>query len=196
MNATLSVPTEDSAAGEYARQLAEVIGPCVQAPDGTADAADYLAWGDLLVAAKSTVDEARKQVFVSTATDTLDDHEKLRGLPNGAGLTNAARQTRLVAKVQALRAGTAQNILAAVQVIEPAATLGENTWNIVVDPRWVFQYAIVLPDATLNNAALMAQITAIIRQMKPAQTHFVPTNQVGFYCDDPDSVCDRTVLRL
>lgn len=192
-----ALPTEASAAGDQARRYARALGPAYQAPDGSANAAEFLALGQGLADQRATVARCLDQAFVDTATDLLDELEEEYGLTRRHDLPDADRQARLLAKVRAARAGSPQDLLRAVHAIDPTATLSETTIAAATAggyPRGVFRFAVVVAAATHADAAKLAQVRALIEQMKPAYTQGCAVVHVGFFTDDANSRVDRDAL--
>jgi hypothetical protein len=167
-------PTEVSAAGDLARQLATILGPAYQAPDGSNNAAELLALGGALAAARDQLKRALDQAFVDTATDLLPELEAEYGLPVQPELSTTARQARLLAKVRAARAGSPQSILLAVRAEDPTATLAaENTPTTAAAdgyPRGVFVWAVICATSVFDDPVKLARVKALVAQMAPAHT--------------------------
>lgn len=200
-----SVPSEQSLAGDFARQIAQLLGAAYQPADNTAIGAELLAYGGAIRDGRQTNLDGLSECFPDTAEQTLNKWEETYGLPVREDLVNLSlpnpyqiRQARLTAKVRAARAGTPQQITAAVAAIDPSAVLIQNLFSQIIaaggSPLGVYQFAIILATATLTNATLMSQIQAIVRQMKPAHTRGQFSNvnpftnfgnNSGFKTDDP-----------
>lgn len=166
-------PTEVSAAGDLARQLATILGPAYQAPDGSNNAAELLALGGALAAARDQLRRALDQAFVDTATDLLPELEAEYGLAVQPELSTAARQARLLAKVRAARAGTPQGILNAARVDDPTATIGENTPTTAAAagyPRGAYVWVLICATGVFDDPTRLARMQALVEQMKPAHT--------------------------
>jgi len=190
----LILPSGDTDADRFAREIALLRGPEVTAADGTVVAEDFRALGGALAGVRSTVLRAVAQAHPSTASDLLDELEEQHGLANGADMTTAARQLRLRAKVRARRQGTANAILATARTIAPTATLTGVAWHeTTAYPRATFRLAIVIPVDTFDSAD-RATIQALAEQQAPAYVEPRTTTRVGFRCDDPESRCDDTLL--
>jgi uncharacterized protein YmfQ (DUF2313 family) len=190
----LILPSGDTDADRFAREIAVLRGPEVTAADGTVVAEDFRALGGALAGVRSTVLRAVAQAHPGSATDLLDELEAQYGLANGADLTTAARQLRLRAKTRARRQSTAATILATVRTIAPTATLTGVAWNATTGyPRATFRLAIVVPVATFDSSD-RATIQALAEQQARAYEEPRVTTRVGFRCDDPLSRCDDTLL--
>lgn len=192
------------AATRLARAWAKAIGPSQRFADGTPAGADAAAMGVALARSELVMRRALREAFIPTATYTLDDWERMLELPTGAALDPAARQRRLLARWRARRGGTPQAIVAAVEALLPEGTvvgLTEAAYADVVDtvPSLVFVFAITIddvgPDWTFfGETSVVPAVQAVVAAMKPAHTLCRVTNRVGFYCDDPGSVTDLTLL--
>jgi uncharacterized protein YmfQ (DUF2313 family) len=191
----LAVPTEAGVAGDFARQLVRILGPAHNAPDGSLNAADFLALGGALADARATTLAALDEAFADSATQLLSELEAMYGLPVRPDLAVATRRTRLVAKVRAARAGAPNEVLRAVHALDPTATISENTpSDVPQEPdqatppragaaRLVFLWALWISDAAFDDAETRAAIGAICTQMQPAHTdHSLHTNDpaLGF----------------
>lgn len=213
MRPAVTLPTEDSAAGEYARQLASLLGTAFQAADGTAIAADLLALAGVLADARAHLRQLADEATIAGATDMLAEFEREYGLPVRADRTDADRQADLIAKVRAARAGTPQSIVAALAPIT-TVTVYENTpSNVPQSPdywaadhtypllagarRHVFRWSVRADAAVLAVDDKAAAMRRIVAQMKPAHTAVTfhsndPAN--GFRFDDTASLFDRDVF--
>lgn len=192
------LPSGTTKAADRARRLALWIGPSLQPSPGTLAEADLLALGTELAAAHDTILRAIAQAHPGSASDLLDDLESQHGLPNGGGLSTTARRTRLLAKLCVRREATENAILATVQTFEPAASIVGVAWTLVATtrPLAVHRFAVVIPVATWNDTETRESIRVAVEQQKPAHTEALITTQVGFYCDDPNSLTDRDLLRI
>lgn len=187
-----ALPTETGAAGDTARRLGRAIGPALQPADGTRAAADLLALGGSIADARDTVRTAIAQAFADSATDLLGDLESVYGLAlERTDLSTTARQTRLVAKVRAVRGGSPQAILAAVRAIDATASLVEFTAaQNETYPRGVFHFVLKLDPAVFDNDEQRSQIERLVAQMKPAHTGVTIAPNDAFLTDDPNSLTD------
>ena len=124
-----ALPSEVSVAGDFARQLARLIGPAYQPADGTAIAADLLAIGGALAAARASNLGLLNEAFPDTALQLLPEWEVAFGIPDGTGLSTATRQARVAAAVLAsFLYGSPQGIQGAMRAIDPSVTVKE--WTI------------------------------------------------------------------
>lgn len=191
----MSVPSRTGTVGDFARMLARLVGPGIDAPDNSLAAADYLALGDALDTSDTTTTNSGLDAFPAYAVNTLTEWERLLGLPTDTSLSDAARQLQLTETTRTRMGGSPQRILRAVWLVDGTATLEE-----VDASSGPFRFAVVVSVATFTDPVKKARITAILGRMKPAYTQGLPTTKVGFLCDDarspghPGSVCDDTVL--
>jgi uncharacterized protein YmfQ (DUF2313 family) len=197
-------PSENSVAGEFARQLLTLFGPALQAPDNSTTAAELLAIGGALASARNTTVTSLDEAFANTATQMLSELEASYGLQSRPDLSVEARRTRLLAKIRANRAGSPQGILAAVRTYDPTATIVEVTPDDIsprtgdgLNPgtdRGVYSFAVLLDATVWSDTSKRAEITAIIEQMKPAHVQANIGVTMPFLTDDPDSLTDRDLL--
>lgn len=188
--------TTVSEAGYYARCYLDALGTAYNAPDDSNNAADALAIGVALMLAHETNADVPDEAFVDTATELLAEWETDLGSGVRTDLSHADRRARLVSKMRAALAGTPQNIARAVQAIAPEATILENSATDVAatDPRGVFRLACIVSSATFADATKLAQIRALLEQMKPVHAQAVVGTRTGFRFDDPLSLFDRDLF--
>lgn len=205
-----TAPARISTFGAFARHLALLLGPAYQPTDASRVARDMTALGGALALGRLTNKAAADEAFGDSADQLLSVLETSYGLQPRPDLSTADRRVRLVAKIRAARAGTPLSIRSMVRAIDGAATIEENTPSLVpreadkVGPpavwgaqRLVFQWGVRIAAATYGDANKLAQLRALLAQMKPAHTrvsiHTNDTN-LGFRFDDPDSLFDRDVF--
>lgn len=191
---------------QIARTMLRMIGSGWQAPQDSLNAADALAMATSYTDLRDELMNVWNQAFVAYATSDnglLTEWEQLLALPVDTTLSDASRQTRLLAFMRSAIAGTPQAIESAVSAYTGTCTVNETIASVVwaSDPlhlastrRLVFLFAVVVPIGFGTSVPKNAQVRAIVDRMKPAHTAYNVTNQVGFYCDDPDSLTDLTVL--
>lgn len=199
-----SLPTEDSVEGAIARQLLRLLGPAVQAPDGSLNAADALALGAALRDARQTQLDSASQAFVDSATYMLTELEQLYGVLVDETMTDAARQARLTAFVRTVIGASPQNIESAVAAYTGSATVRETSvaaaLRSVVTPtaddyRKVFHFAVIVPLAIVSSPTAYAEAVAIVARMLPAHTSASIANATPFYVDgESDSFVDYAAL--
>lgn len=190
----LILPSGDTDADRFAREIAILRGPEVTPADGTVVAEDFRALGGALAGVRTTTLRAVAQAHPGTATDLLDELEEQHGLANGADLSTAARQARLRAKTRARRRGNEPAVLVTVRTIAPTATLQGVAWSATTGyPRATHRFAIVVPVATFDSSD-RETIVAALGQQSPAHVEPRVTTRIGFRCDDPLSRCDDTLL--
>lgn len=170
---TQGLPTEQTTAGKFARMLVRALGTAFSAPQGSVTAALFLAFGDSLSQARTTVSRALDQAFATTASDLLSDLEERYGLDVRTDLSDDARQARLVAKIRAARAGTEQSISTALEAVSITVTVAGTTCtqaNAAGVPRKTFRFTIYITDTAYDDATTIALVSRIAQQMKPAHT--------------------------
>ncbi len=197
-------PTEATDDGDFARQLATLLGPAYQAGDDSNNAAEFLALGGALADVRNVILDSLREAFATEAWDLLSELETIYGLPVRTDLAEEDRQARLVAKIRAARAGTPQGILRAVapydttaQVFEVGPSDVTQEADLPTAPgaaRGVYQWALQIASAVYDDPTKLAAILAIVEQMKPAHTRGSVCVTVGFRFDDPDSLFDRDVF--
>jgi hypothetical protein len=197
-----ALPTEDSTEGALARQLLRLIGPALQAPDGSLNAADALALGGAIRDARQVQLDSASQAFADAATYMLTELETLYGVLVDETLTDAARQARLTAFVRTIIGATPQNIVNAVSAYAGSAEVYEVSAAdaLASDPgpdaaRGVFAFSVVVPTAVVLNVTKLAQVRAIIDRMRPAHTSFDVVNGVegdGLRTETADSFIEVT----
>lgn len=203
MDVVQQLPSEASPSGDIARSIARILGTAYQPADGTVAAAHFLGLGDIFNDTRNVNVDSINEAFANTANQLLSRYESVFGIATDPALTVAAREARVVAKIQALRAGTPQSIKAAVNQLLAggASSIVENLASVVnamvpPQPRLVFLWALVIAATDWSNPATFASVLATINQMKPAHTLGNITTRVGFRCDDPLSLTDRDLLRI
>lgn len=183
-------PTEQSVAGDIARYLLRIMGPAIQAPDGSQNAARFLALGGALARARQITVSSLDEAFVTTALMLLGEHEADYGLAVRPDLSVEARRTRLLAKVRASKRSSPQGILRAVRTIDPTTTIVEITPDDISprttdgafpgSDRDVYFFYVVVDSPVFFDTDKKAQIEAIVHQMKPAHKDFRVVKSIGF----------------
>jgi hypothetical protein len=191
-----AVPTEESPGGDIARRLAAALGTAWQAGDTTHNAALLLAIGDAFADLYADQDIATNQAFVNTATVMLSELEERYGLTVRIDMSTADRQTRLLSKVRAARAGTPQGIERSITPYDPTVTVAENLSSdpLLGDPRGVYVFAVQIAASVFSDPTKLAAIRDAVEQLKVAYTLGNVCTRTGFRCDDPLSLTDRDVL--
>lgn len=194
-----SLPTRDGTEGVIARQMLRLIGPAMQAPDGSLNAADALALAGALRDARQVQIDSASQAFPDAATYMLTELETLYGVLVDETMTNAERQVRLAAFVRTVIGASPQNIESAVAAYTGSASVYEvgATDAAAVDPsslgpRGVFHFAVVVPLAVVTNPTKRAQVEAIIDRMAPAHTNYAIVNAVGLLSETADNLIEVT----
>lgn len=196
------LPTESSTEATIARQMLRLIGPAMQAPDGSLNAADALALGAALRDARQVQLDSGSQAFVNSATYMLTELEGLYGVLVDETMTDADRQSRLTAFVRTVIGSSPQNIESAVAAYAGSATVYEVSAAAALasDPgpdagRGVFAFAVVVPSSVALNPTQRAQVVAILDRMRPAHTSFDVVNGVegdGLRTETADSFIEVT----
>lgn len=179
----------------FARQLALLVGPGQQAPDGSLNAADYLAFGQYVADAKTTNDDCIRNAFVSAAVELLSESENEYGLQENPPLSVAQRQQRLVTKARARFEGTPDAMVTTLLPYDPNAMIYERTSTQAAaagQPNLVFWFVAVVSVAAYNAHRL--DMIADLQQQKPAHTNFAVGTRIGFRTDDPLSLTNRDFL--
>lgn len=191
---------------QIARTMLSLVGVGWQAPQDSLVAADALALGSSYANLREELLHVWDQAFVAFATSDnglLTEWEQVYGLPVDTTMSDASRQARLGAFARSSISGTPQSIEAAVSAYTGTCTVVESIASEVwaTDPlhlaatrRLVFLFVVVVPIGFGTSVPKNAQVRAIVDRMKPAHTNYNVANQVGFFCDDPDSLTDLTVL--
>ena len=186
-----------------AQAFARVSGPARTAKDGSPAGADALAFGSALARTRQNTLASVDEAFLDTTRYLLDAWEEMLGLAVSPGLSDAVRRARLISHWRSLRGGTPQALLAAVNAVLTPPDTAVIVENSVADcaeyPAGVFLFAVVIPSPSpsfpyLSDDGWVARLRATLDGQKPAHTGYNVTNQVGFFCDDPDSLTDLTVI--
>lgn len=198
------LPTESSTEATIARQMLRLIGPAMQAPDGSLNAADALALGAALRDARQVQLDSGSQAFVNSATYMLTELEGLYGVLVDETMTDADRQSRLTAFVRTVIGASPQSIESAVRaytgsaaVLETtvAAALGSEISPTADTYRKVFHFCVVVPLAIVSSPTDYAEVVAILARMIPAHASASIANSYGFLVDgQSDSLVDYTAL--
>lgn len=194
-----SLPTRDGTEGVIARQMLRLIGPAMQAPDGSLNAADALALAGALRDARQVQIDSASQAFPDAATYMLTELETLYGVLVDETMTYAARQARLTAFVRTVIGASPQSIESAVAAYTGSATVYEVSASdaAAVDPsalgpRGVFHFAVIVPLAIATNPTKRAQVVAIVDRMAPAHTDYSITNAVGLLSETATNLIEVT----
>lgn len=198
------LPTESSTEATIARQMLRLIGPAMQAPDGSLNAADALALGAALRDARQVQLDSASQAFVDSATYMLTELETLYGVLVDETMTDADRQARLTAFVRTVIGASPQSIESAVSAYTGTATVSETNVAAVLRSelvptadtyRKVFRFCVVVPLAIVSSPTDYAQTVAILARMIPAHAAASIANATMFYTDGfSDSYTDCTAL--
>lgn len=191
-----ALPTGGTAYDALARMLARLCGPAFQAPDDSANAADFVTLGRSLHDVRETLSDCLDNAFTTTADALLTEWEATLRVPTDEDISGADRRDVLTAKWQSRRSGSPSSILAALRILDSGANLREYSAAECAStlPRCVFRFGVQIP--TYYGAPKEPLVRSLLDAMKPAHTDYSLTSKPlsGFLCDDADSVCDDTLL--
>jgi hypothetical protein len=192
------LPTTSGVTGDLARQLARLVGPAVQAPDGSLASCEYLALGESLGDVRAALLTALADALPTAATTdaALAAWEEHLGLPIHTERTDAERQAAIVARVRAI-GGSKQRIRRAVATLAGGAVLvGEWAFSDVLgNPVMVHRFDVDLPTALFTDEAFRAELDELLSRQAPAHTTWTIAGPDGlFRFDDVDNGFDRGVF--
>lgn len=185
-----------------ARQIGKLLGAWLDAPDGSRNASDLLAFGTTIGLAGETTSAIGREAFVNLASYLVDEWETIYGIVSVSTDTET-RQSELLARARAGFVGAPATIVTAIQLLAGAdADVVETPWHeVTATPERVFSI-IVRVDADVYGEApdhtmTMTRIEAVVDRMKPAHVEavYTGTQTDGFLTDDQNSLTDNTVLR-
>lgn len=185
-----------------ARQLGRLLGPWLDAPDDSANAADLLAIGSAIGDAADTNVSVGNEAFVYLASALLPEWEAIYGIKTPA-TTTEERQDELLARARAGFVAHPRTMIAAIRGIAGEdADVIEPLWSeVTANPERAHVIAVRVDEDTYGTpptqTAPMLRVTAVVNRMKPAHvdTVYTSTQTDGFLTDDPNSLTDNTVLR-
>ena len=198
---TWTLPTADTTAGRFARELALLLGPAYgNAPASSNRLDDLMALGYALGYAWQRQKDALDEAHPATAEELLSDLEEEYGLPVDESLPAGARRGLLLAKIRARFEGTPDAMeltalpVAAAQVLEILARDVAHT-----DPRAVYRLVVTLSAADYGSLTeesdVRRRLRVLLAQQKPAHTFAAfAIDMTGFLCDDAESLTDRDAL--
>jgi len=184
------------------RQLGRLIGPWLDAPQDSLNAADLIAIGTALYAEVETTTESLDEAFVSTTDSLVTEWLALYAIPLPP-TTLTAQRTALVARSRAGFIGHPRVIDTAIRDLAGVDTdVIETLWSEVTAlPRNVY-VIVVRMDADVYGTPptytpTFFQVADVVNRMKPAHVSavFTGTQTTAFLTDDPNSLTDNTVLR-
>lgn len=193
------LPTKAGEIGDLARQLLRLLGPAYPAPDDSLNAADALNLGRAISDARDTNAASLGEAFPDSALSLLSEWETMLGLPVSAGrLTTTQRRAALLARWRTRFSGSPDAIISALTPLNSgnAPTMRETVAiESTASPSRVFVFTI-RTGVDPNNAAAIAPFVDTVAVMKPAHAKAVFTSKQmgGFFCDDPASLTNNTVL--
>lgn len=204
MRQTQPLPTTGATDAKVllARQLGRLLGPWLDAPDGSRNAADLVALGSAIGDAGDSVASAGDEAFVYLASALIEEWEALYGITTPAP-TLEERRADLLARARAGFVAHPRTMVAAIRTIAgDDATVVEPLWSeVTVDPERVHVIAVRMSvDAygtPPEHTDTYLRVGAVVQRMKPAHVDVVytGTQTAGFYTDDPNSLTDNTILR-
>jgi len=181
-----------------ARQLGPLLGPAYSAPDGSTNAADFMAFGAILALQRAFGIANLGEAFPDSPTDLLSEWERMLGLPDGSLIaTDDARRTALLARWRTRFAGTPNAMITALTPLNGGAPVIRE--SIASESRanarrvFAFTFKVI---ANPNDAPAIAPLLATVGVMKPAHTQvqFTNTQMGGFFCNSASSLTNNTVL--
>lgn len=165
-------PTADTTpVGDLARQLTSLVGPAVQAPDGSAAGAEYMALAQSLQDARLATINALGEAFVDTAVALLSEHEDEYGLPSRPDASPASRQAALLARVRGY-AGSPQRLTRSLATLLGATTITETALPAAGVPRDVFRFTATMLVAQVADTVLLQQVNDQLQVQSPAHTNW------------------------
>lgn len=169
---------------QIARTMLRMVGAGWQAPQDSLNAADALAFATSYTDLRDELMHVWNQAFVAYATSDnglLTEWERLLAIPVDTTLSDATRQTRLLAFVRSAIDGSPESIASAVSAVTGTCEIVEFTaaevWLSDPSPtaatrRGVFRFVVVIPLAMLTDPSVSATVAAVVERMKPAHTDY------------------------
>lgn len=192
------LPTKAGDVGTLARQLLRLKGPAYPAPDGSLNAADAVALAFALANGRDTNAASLDEAFPISALRLLAEWEAMLGLPDGSARETDERQVALLARWRTRFAGTPNAIVSALTPLNngfPPTVRETLARESHANPRRV--YAFTVRTSVNPTTPAIAPLVAAVAVMKPAHTRAAFTDRavtVGFFCNDPGSLTNNTVL--
>lgn len=205
LNASQPLPTDTSLKADellVVRQLGRLVGPWLDAPQDSLNAADLITFGTAVFAESETTAESLDEAFVNTASDLLSEWIALYAIPMPPP-DAASQRVALLARSRAGFIGHPRIIDTAIRDLAGVDTdVIETLWSEVTAlPRNVF-VIVVRMDADVYGTPptytpTFWQVADVVDRMKPAhvQAVFTGTQTDDFLTDDDNSLTDNTVLR-
>lgn len=188
------VPSESGVAGDLARQLAALVGPAVEAPDGSVAAAEYLALGGALATARATTLGAIEQAFGQTADDCLGEWEAALALPLSPGVATATRRASILAKLRAVGGTNARLDASATTLAAGSVVVLEPLFSDVATPRYVYRIGLTVPSTLYADAVFRARLDDLLQTQCPSHVSWTVGVTSPFLADDASSLTDRDLL--
>lgn len=170
-----SLPTEAGAAGDLARTLGRLVGPAVQAPDGSHAAVEYLGTGDLLAAARSTLLNTIAEATPQRASALLSEWERALALPVREASTTADRQRVIVARLRAVGGPPTRIARAAAAIVAGAVTLVERPHtDFPADrTRWALRLQVLVVADAWRDPEIRADLDELLDLVLPSHCAWI-----------------------
>lgn len=184
------------------RQLGRLIGPWLDAPQDSLNAADLVTLGLAVYAEVETTTESLDEAFVDTASDLLPEWISLYAISNPPPDATDQR-IALLARARAGFIGHPRIIDTAIADLAGAdVEVLETLWSEVTAlPRNVFVIVVRMDAGVYGTPPTYTptfwQIVDVVGRMKPAHVSavFTGTQTTDFLTNDAASLTDNTVLR-
>lgn len=165
-----ALPTEAGVPGDLARTLGRLVGPAIQAPDGSHAAVEYLGTGDLLSAARSTLLNAIAEATPQRASSLLSEWERALVLPVRESVGAADRRRVIVARLRALGGPPTRIARAAAAILEEAVTLVErpHTDFPASDTRKVMRLQVLVTRDAWSDTMLRTDLDELLDLVMPS----------------------------
>lgn len=184
------------------RQLGRLVGPWLDAPQDSLNAADLIAFGSAVYDGSQTTAGSLDEAFVDTASDLLSEWVALYAVlmpPPDA----ASQRIALLARSRTGFIGHPRIIDTAIRDLAGVDTdVLETLWSEVTAlPRNVFVIVVRMNADVYGTPPTYTptffQVADVVGRMKPAHVAavFTGTQTDDFLTDDANSLTDNTVLR-
>lgn len=204
MRQTQPLPTTGATDAKVllARQLGRLLGPWLEAPDGSRNAADLVALASAVGDTSDSAISAGNEAFVYLADALIEEWEAIYGITTPAP-TLEERRDDLLARARAGFVAHPRTMVAAIKTIAgDDATVVEPLWHeVTVDPDRIHVIAVRMSVEAYGTPPAYTdtylRVAAVVQRMKPAHVAVVYTGTQtdDFLTDDPNSLTDNTILR-
>lgn len=185
-----------------ARQVGRLLGPWLEAADGTRNAADLVAHGMAVNDARTTTTDSGEEAYVNLATSLLTEYETLYRVASRSTSTDG-RRTALLARARAGFVAAPRTIEAAIRDLAGTQTdVIETLWSeVTAAPNNVHTIVVAMDPNVYGTppvySATFFDVFAVVERMKPAHVDavYTGTQTTDFLTDDTNSLTDNTVLR-